>query len=198
MNVSINTYKAVGSLFTITILQLECSFDLPLKYQFWQILIFCFGFFNMLLLIKLAIGTGMIGFTVVLHAFVCDWVFRFIERYSRPFVGTFGRYWTIPTLITAVFVIGSALMVDIWAWTLLFLWLEPVALPTVDDALYFTTSTFTTVGYGDIVLTDEWRLLAGTTAINGMILFGWSTAFIFEIMAKLYKSGRIYGKRSDE
>ncbi len=149
----------------------------------------------MLLMAKLFLGASMIGITVILHAFVCDWVFRFIDRHSRPFVSFFGRYWTIPTLSVAVFVICSALMLDIWLWTLLLWYLEPQALPTLDDALYFSTVTFTTVGYGDLVLTDKWRILCGTEAINGLLLFGWSTAFIFEIMAKLYETGRAQGKK---
>lgn len=148
----------------------------------------------MFLLLKLGLGALMIGITVTLHALVCDWVFRFIEHHNRPFFRFFGRYWTVPTLIVAVFVIGFAIMIDIWLWTLLFFYLERETLGSIENALYFATITFTTVGYGDIVLVDKWRLLSGTAAINGMILFGWSTAFIFEIMAKLYESGRRYGK----
>lgn len=152
----------------------------------------------MFLFAQLVIAALMIGLTVVIHAFVCDWVFRFIDRHDQPFSGRFGRFWTIPALIGAVFVIGSAIMVDIWLWTILLYFLDPTVLTTIEDALYFTTSTFTTVGYGDVVLGKDWRLLAATTSINGMILFGWSTAFIFEIMAKLYQGGRLYGKKPHE
>jgi voltage-gated potassium channel Kch len=53
--------------------------------------------------------------------------------------------------------------------------------------LYFSTTTFTTVGYGDVFLDKEWRLLSAFQSANGFIMFGWSTAFIFEIMSKLYK-----------
>lgn len=90
-------------------------------------------------------------------------------------------------LIISVSIIGAAIMVDIWLWTILFYCLEPEVLQNLDTALYFTTATFTTVGYGDIVLPPDWRLLAASAAINGMILFGWSTAFIFEIMTALYR-----------
>ncbi|OIN86838.1 MAG: hypothetical protein AUJ12_04285 [Alphaproteobacteria bacterium CG1_02_46_17] len=149
----------------------------------------------MFLLAKLLLGLFMIGITVILHALVCDWVFRFIDHHSRPFVSFFGRHWTIPTLTVAVFVICTALMMDMWLWTLLFWYLEPEALPTLEDALYFSSATFTTVGYGDVVLTHKWRVLSGTEAINGLLLFGWSTAFIFEIMAKLYTTNREQGKK---
>ncbi|MDY0029466.1 MAG: ion channel [Pseudobdellovibrionaceae bacterium] len=141
----------------------------------------------MMLAGKLLIGALMVGLTVILHAVVCDWVFRFLNRHSKGLLNSFGRYWTIPTLSVCVFAIGSAIMADIWMWTLLFYYLEPQALGDIETALYFTSSTFTTVGYGDIVLTDKWRILSGTTSINGMLLFGWSSAFIFEIMAKLYR-----------
>ncbi len=141
----------------------------------------------MLLAVKLIVGASMIGLTVILHAIVCDLVLRFLNRHSKLFFRSFGQFWAILTLSVCVFAIGSAIMADIWMWTLLLYYLEPEALGDIETALYFTTSTFTTVGYGDIVLTDEWRILSGTTSINGMLLFGWSTAFIFEIMAKLYQ-----------
>ena len=145
----------------------------------------------MFLLTKLLIGAGMIGLTVLIHALVCDWVLRLINRNAHPFSSFFGRFWTIPTLMTAVFIIGAAIMVDIWLWALLFYYLEGDDLQNIENALYFSASTFTTVGYGDVVLPEAWRILSGSTAINGMIIFGWSTAFIFEIMAKLYEGGRI-------
>lgn len=47
--------------------------------------------------------------------------------------------------------------------------------------------TFTTLGYGDIVLGPEWRLLSGIEAINGIVLFGWSTAFLFAIVQRSWK-----------
>ncbi len=129
----------------------------------------------------------MITITVIIHAMTCDFVFRFIENHARSFAYIFKRFWKIWSLIVAVFMIGAALMVDIWIWSLLFYFLEPELLGDMETALYFTTITFTTVGFGDIVFPPDWRLLTASTAINGMIIFGWSTAFIFEIMAALYR-----------
>lgn len=81
-------------------------------------------------------------------------------------------------------------MIDIWLWTLLLYALDRPVLKDIETALYFTTTSFTTVGFGDIILGADWRILSTISAINGMIIFGWSTAFIFEIMAKLYDGGR--------
>lgn len=141
----------------------------------------------MFLIAKLLIGAFMIAVTVIIHATMCDFVFRFIENHARSFASIFKKFWKIWSLIVAVFMIGAALMADIWLWTLLFYTLEPELLGNIETALYFTTITFTTVGYGDIVFSSDWRLLTASTAINGMIIFGWSTAFIFEIMAALYR-----------
>lgn len=141
----------------------------------------------MLLLAKLIIGAIMISLTVVIHAVMCDFTIHFIEKNIPTFKRIFKNIWKIGVLICAVSIVGAALMIDIWLWTALFYWLEPNILTDLDTALYFTSITFTTVGFGDIVLSPEWRLLSSCTAINGMILFGWSAAFIFEIMTALYK-----------
>ncbi len=56
---------------------------------------------------------------------------------------------------------------------------------TWEEALYFSTSTFTTVGFGDVVLDPQWRLLSGVQSLNGFLLIGWSTAFLIDVTARL-------------
>lgn len=152
-----------------------------------------------MMIVKLALGAFMIALTAIIHATMCDFVFRFIENHAAGFERHFKKFWKIFALTSSIFMIGAALMVDIWLWTFLFYFLESHTLKDIESALYFTTITFTTVGFGDIVLSPEWRLLSASTAINGMIIFGWSTAFIFEIMTALYlpsdKNRIQYGRR---
>ena len=50
--------------------------------------------------------------------------------------------------------------------------------------MYFAFVNFTTLGYGDITPVDRWRLLGPMAAMNGILLFGWSTAVIFEVLRK--------------
>lgn len=78
----------------------------------------------MLLAVKLIVGASMIGLTVILHAIVCDLVLRFLNRHSKLFFRSFGQFWAILTLSVCVFAIGSAIMADIWMWTLLLYYLE--------------------------------------------------------------------------
>lgn len=51
------------------------------------------------------------------------------------------------------------------------------ALPDFESALYFSATSFTTLGYGDVVLDPKWRLFGAIERANGLLLFGWSTAF---------------------
>ena len=55
--------------------------------------------------------------------------------------------------------------------------------------MYFSVVTTTTLGYGDFTLSDRWRVLASFQAIGGLILFGASTAFLFEIIRRLFPAG---------
>ena len=58
------------------------------------------------------------------------------------------------------------------------------AAPAGSDLVYFAFVNYTTLGYGDIVPATRWRLLGPLTAMNGVLLFGWSTAVIFEVLRK--------------
>ena len=91
-------------------------------------------------------------------------------------------------LVTVVLGIFLAHIVQIWLWAIFYLYIDVVEITDIEEAaLYFSTSTFTTVGFGDIILDKDWRLVSSFQSANGFILFGWSTAFIFEIMSKLYE-----------
>ena len=52
------------------------------------------------------------------------------------------------------------------------------------DLLYFAFVNYTTLGYGDITPVREWRLIGPLTAMNGVLLFGWSAAILFEVLRK--------------
>jgi hypothetical protein len=67
------------------------------------------------------------------------------------------------------------------------------AFSALEPALYFSTVTFATLGYGDITLNESWRLLASFEAANGIIMFGWTTALIFAVVQRLaaYDQARV-------
>jgi Ion channel len=90
-------------------------------------------------------------------------------------------------LLTAVMAVtASVLMVahgcEIVVWSLAYGIVDVV--PDNAAHLYFAFVNYTTLGYGDIVPNERWRLLGPMTAMNGVLLFGWSTAVIFEVLRK--------------
>jgi hypothetical protein len=70
-------------------------------------------------------------------------------------------------------------LIEITVWAMFFVWKG--AMPDVSSALYFSAVTYTTTGYGDLVLTQEWRLLGGVEALTGILMCGWSTGFFFAV-----------------
>ncbi len=79
-------------------------------------------------------------------------------------------------MLVVVFGVFGVLTLEVWLWAAVY---DGVgALPDFVTALYFSTITFSTVGYGDVVAAHEWRLLAALEGINGLILIGWSTAYL--------------------
>jgi hypothetical protein len=139
----------------------------------------------------LLIGCVMIALTVIIHAVATDRLLFVLERLGPVMFRAFRRLWKIPMLVITVLGVFLAHIVEIWLWAGLYYNFERDILKTFEDALYFSTVSFTTVGFGDIVLSADWRLLSSFEAANGFILFGWSTAFIFEIISKLYEDEKI-------
>jgi hypothetical protein len=89
-------------------------------------------------------------------------------------------------LMTVMAGTAAALMVahtvEILVWALAY-WMIG-ATPEGREILYFTFVNYTTLGYGDITPAPEWRLTGPMAAMNGILLFGWSTAVLFEVLRK--------------
>jgi hypothetical protein len=62
--------------------------------------------------------------------------------------------------------------------------------PDFETAFYFSFVAFTTVGFGDVTLAPPWRILSAMEAADGMLLFGWSTAFLFAVVQRVWRSGQ--------
>ena len=76
----------------------------------------------------------------------------------------------------------------IWAICYFFNPLTNIDFSSFSESVYFSLITFTTLGYGDIILSSGWRLLSGLEAINGIMLIGWSTALMFSLIQNIYKN----------
>jgi len=132
------------------------------------------------MLSQLTYGAALIAITVLIHAVCLDAIIKLwraigIEIKAR---------WRVIAFSLVVIGIFAAHIIEIWVWAIFYFFVEEIQ--TWESALYFSTSSYTTVGYGDLILSEEWRLLGSIEAINGMILFGWSTALIFAGVRRIY------------
>jgi hypothetical protein len=125
---------------------------------------------------NLATGTFVISLTVLFHTAGLVALTRGMNRIVRWFRlhrHDFGKSVAMVTTVLGLFLLHT---VEIWIWAVVFFWIHAVG--PFEDALYLSTVGFSTVGYGDIRVAQEWRLLTALEAINGFILIGWSTAYL--------------------
>ncbi|WP_027548569.1 potassium channel family protein [Bradyrhizobium sp. WSM2254] len=89
-------------------------------------------------------------------------------------------------LMAVMVATASALMVshtmEVLVWALAYAMVG--AAPAGSDLIYFAFVNYTTLGYGDITPIQAWRLTGPMTAMNGILMFGWSTAVLFEVLRK--------------
>jgi Ion channel len=135
------------------------------------------------MLVNFAAASFMVGLTVTIHfggALVLMWLLsshghRFHARDSVA-----GRGAAVLFIVFGLVIIHT---LEIWAYAMAYLVVG--ALGDLETALYFSTTTFTTLGYGDVVLDRRWRLFGAIEGANGLLLFGWSTAFLFTMLAQM-------------
>jgi hypothetical protein len=83
-------------------------------------------------------------------------------------------------LVLALFVLHG---LEIWTYAALYLSLGAVR--DLASAVYFSTTTYATIGFSDAELSVDWRLVAAIEGMNGILLLGWSTAFFVAVVARL-------------
>ena len=99
-------------------------------------------------------------------------------------------HWAVRSLTRKVLFASGVVMlmlvvslVEAWLWSLTYRAVG--AIEGAEKALYFSMVTFTTLGYGDVVLDESWRLLAAIQAALGIVIFGWSTAMVIGTIQRL-------------
>ncbi len=139
------------------------------------------------MLIQIVLGAGMILVTTLIQGIFTmlgiELLHDHVDRHPT-------RSLLRSTLKLSVFVMWLflAMVVEVWTWATLYLILG--ALQSVETAVYFSTVTFTTLGFGDITLDEQWRLLSSFEAANGLLMFGWSTALVFVAVQWVYAGRR--------
>lgn len=133
-------------------------------------------------------GVVLVVLTIMIHAGGTTlWASYLSRKYLRHgdhvsvkdrwFLSVFTAFWLL---------VLHFIEVLLWAVSLLLL-PAVTQLQSLEQSLYFSLVTFTTLGYGDITLSPGVRLLSGVEAMNGILLFGWSTAFLFLVIQRAWQ-----------
>ena len=134
----------------------------------------------------LLIGFGTLLVCLLAYALATAFILHLVVSLIRK--GYAGRsLWkniTVMTIVTLLTAAGHLIQIAIWAITLLLVG----EMSTFEKAFYYSAENYTALGYGDIILSDQWRLLGPLEAINGLLLFGLSTAVMFAILSRLIAS----------
>jgi hypothetical protein len=140
---------------------------------------------------KLLLGWGLMALCVVIHAAGVTAAVRWMRR--RPDPGNVFLRWTWLFICLAAWVILLHLG-EISAWAFLYFLLH--AMPNLQSAFYFSAVTYTTTGYGDLVLPEQWRLVGGIEALTGILMCAWSSGFFFAVVGRMYEEQRATPQRS--
>ena len=136
-----------------------------------------------MLIENLVISTVVVSLTILVH-FVGLAALMAVMRsvFARNFHLRSAFHGALTILIV---VFGLALLhsVEIWLYAALYLLLGEI--DSLEHAVYFSASTFSTVGYGDVILSPERRLIAAIEGAHGFLLIGWSTAFLVSVTGKI-------------
>jgi len=130
--------------------------------------------------------------SVAIHAFGTHYWLRYLVHRYAGHDGNFTSHMALPAVTSTAIVLMMLHVVEVVLWALAYLLFLPGDhLGTFEKAAYFSVVTFTTLGYGDITLVEhEWRLLSGIEALVGILLVGWTTAFLFAVVQRSWKTGR--------
>jgi len=137
---------------------------------------------------QLLFGGAVSAVNIALHALVMMILIKVARRASDRSKSRASEHLVL-VMIPTVLVLMITHAAEIVVWSLAYGLVE--ATPEGADRVYFAFVNYTTLGYGDVVPVRRWNLLGPMTALNGVLLIGWSTAVIFEVLRRaLREAGR--------
>lgn len=139
---------------------------------------------RLLMLLQLAVSTIMVVVTVLIHGFGITALTRMLR--VDPTVHENHHYATprnAPLVLAIVLALVTLHGIEIWLYAALYLFVGAVV--DLETAVYFSTTTYAAIGFGDVEMVRPWRLVAAIEGVNGVLLLGWSTAFFVSVVARL-------------
>ena len=129
---------------------------------------------------QIAVGLGICLVNIAIHAVIMAVLTWTAHRTVSTTQAVHPHVRLVLVMMATVTVLMAAHIVEIGVWGLTYVSMEVVH--DRGDAYYLAFVNYTTLGYGDVLPVKRWRLLGPMTAMNGVLLFGWSTAVIYDIL----------------
>ena len=135
------------------------------------------------MVIQIAFGTGLLLINVMVMA-VAAFLLEVAFRRLHPWLVTPPQRPKLLVMLVAVCLwVLSVVTIGVWVWATALL--ELGAFPDLESAVYFSLVAFTTLGLGDVVAPQEWRILSVMAAVNGFLSFGLLTALLVEALRQV-------------
>ena len=131
----------------------------------------------------LLISAGVLSCSLLSYAIIVAIIVGLVERVLRGGLGDPGFWKSVAVMMIVTLITAVAHLIQIALWALVYLLCGEMA--TFETAFYFSAENYTALGYGDVALSQRWRLLGPLEAINGLLLFGLSTAVMFAVLSRL-------------
>ena len=137
------------------------------------------------MLSKLLIAFALMAISVVVHAAGLASSVRRLGRVADAAPSSWPvTSWLFIRLASWIVLLH---LVEIVVWASFYAWRG--AIPELQTAIYFSAVTYTTTGYGDVVLPPQWRLVGAVEALTGILMCGWSTGFFFAVVSRMFRTG---------
>jgi hypothetical protein len=126
----------------------------------------------------------LVALTMYIHALGIALLLRYLMKLD---VLPSTRIWSITLmLLRMIWWLILIHLAEVTVWALFYLWRE--CMPNAEAAFYFSGVTYTTIGYGDLVLTKPWRLLGPIEGLVGTLMCGLSTGYFFVVVSRTFQS----------
>jgi hypothetical protein len=135
------------------------------------------------MVLALLLGIGMLLVSLLSYGMGTGLIVHLVVRLLRKgYAGLeFWKNVAVMTIVSLVTALVHLIQIALWALAILLCG----EASTFENAFYYSGENYTALGYGDFVLSQRWRLLGPLEAINGLLLFGLSTAVMFAVMSRL-------------
>jgi len=135
--------------------------------------------------IELGLGLLVSGFCVIIQGGILLALFSWLRKYFGHIEDHFQVSFNFAIVQGVVWILCIMHFIQVAVWAVTFKCIG--CFDSFYKALYFSLVTYSTVGYGDLVAPDAWKLFGGVEAIMGPLMFGWSASFLFGTVSQFYK-----------